>query len=611
MRRSTLSIATLLVVGLGSALALSDTRHPKPAADPGVGGEQNQADRGESTVAEPTLAEGTKDPAPAAPAPLSLTASDGTGLKLVSLDVRAALEDPLGLTELRLTFENVQDRVLEGNFKIMLPPGAALSRFAMKIDDVWQEAEVVEKQAARRAYEDFLHRKQDPALLEQAPGNEFAARVFPIPARGRKEIIVTYSQALDARADYTLFLQGLPRLDKLAVRVNSSGVDKPIFQVDRANFVPGSDLVVPSGRFARRGGLRAGKYMMARVVPIPKGNLPPDTLGSSVFLVDSSASRALGLAEQTKLLSALVEALPPGSRVSVLAFDQTTEVIFDGDKSEFGAPALKKLEARGALGASNLAAALRDASQYAKSRDDKPRRLVLLSDGVATAGDIEASQLRSKLESVTDSPIRRLDAVVVGGLRDESMLTQLVRGNLAQDGVVVDSKLGVAEVKRRLDGSTRSKIAVHVDGATWVHPDRIDGVQPGDEVRVFAEIPEGKVPQIRLGDGEPLTPQLREVETPLLERAWASAKIESLQESPPSGDKDAGRRAIIALSTKHRVISPFTSMLVLETDADYKRFDIDRHPHHRWQQDRRRAAKPRTQGRPGEGKGRGRENDDA
>ena len=50
-----------------------------------------------------------------------------------------------------------------------------MSRFAMKLPEGWQEAEVVEKQAARAAYEDALHRRQDPALLEKAAGNQFSA----------------------------------------------------------------------------------------------------------------------------------------------------------------------------------------------------------------------------------------------------------------------------------------------------------------------------------------------------------------------------------------------------------------------------------------------------
>ena len=122
--------------------------------------------------------------------------------------------------EVSLTFDNPEDRTLEGRFRITLPSGASISRFAMKIGGAWQEAEVVERQAARRAYEDFLHRRQDPALLEQQAGNEFTARVFPIPPRARKELIVSYSQALaDLEAPYVIPLRGLPKLGHLGIRV--------------------------------------------------------------------------------------------------------------------------------------------------------------------------------------------------------------------------------------------------------------------------------------------------------------------------------------------------------------------------------------------------------
>src|SRR5262245_25875654 len=38
-------------------------------------------------------------------APLSLTASDGTGLELVSLVAKGVVDDPLAFTELRMTFK--------------------------------------------------------------------------------------------------------------------------------------------------------------------------------------------------------------------------------------------------------------------------------------------------------------------------------------------------------------------------------------------------------------------------------------------------------------------------------------------------------------------------
>src|SRR5213076_146672 len=107
-----------------------------------------------------------------------------------------------------------------GRFQITLPPGAAISRFAMRQGDAFREGEVVERQAARRAYEDFLHRRQDPALLEQGGANEFTARVFPIPPRAVKEIIVSYSSELASdKANYVLPLHGLPEVADLDVLV--------------------------------------------------------------------------------------------------------------------------------------------------------------------------------------------------------------------------------------------------------------------------------------------------------------------------------------------------------------------------------------------------------
>src|SRR5688500_8588626 len=77
-------------------------------------------------------------------APFSLTAGDGTGLQLAAIEAKAVVDGPLAFTELHLTFDNPNDRVLEGTFRIALPQGASLGRFAMKIDDAWQEGEVVE-----------------------------------------------------------------------------------------------------------------------------------------------------------------------------------------------------------------------------------------------------------------------------------------------------------------------------------------------------------------------------------------------------------------------------------------------------------------------------------
>ena len=173
------------------------------------------------------------------PAPWTLTASDGSGLVATRVEAKAVTQGPLAFTELHLYFANVENRIREGTFAITLPSGAAVSRFAMETNGQWMEAEVVEKQVARRAYEDFLHRKQDPALMEKAPGNQFTARVFPIEANSVKHVIVSFSQELPGMR-YVLPLRGLPKVKQLEVELHTPAGDQKLTKQD---WLPDRDFV--------------------------------------------------------------------------------------------------------------------------------------------------------------------------------------------------------------------------------------------------------------------------------------------------------------------------------------------------------------------------------
>ena len=508
-----------------------------------------------------------------ADAPVSLTASDGTGLKLVKFQARAVVMDPLAFTELTLTFENPLDRVIEGQFKVTLPAGATVSRFAMKLNDQWQEGEVVERQAARRAYEDFLHRRQDPALLEQSGGNEFTAKVFPIPAKGTKEVVLSYSHELVATtADYVLPLKGLPEVGDLDVKV--SGVTGEGV-LSKKRFVPNADFVAAPKR--NQLGVRSGDLVAARVIPVDGTGADPVT--ALTVLVDSSGSRALGWREQVMLVQQLLAALSQqnaGLQVNVVAFDQEIAPLYSGPASGFGEAQGKQLRARRALGASNVELAL-------KYLQGKPTaRVVVISDGVMTAGVIEGPNLIAQLLKVKAAGVQRLDAITVGGLRDEAALARLTTGSLTRDGAVLDGGLAPVELARRLGLATKSKLAVKVEGATAVWPTVLAGVQAGDAVLVYAQLPAsapfkvsvgGKA--LAIGDG-----QLASIDRPLLERAWAKARIDSLQAQLDQADGAPQRaqlkKEIVEVSTKSRVLSSLTALLVLETEQDYARFNIDR-----------------------------------
>jgi tetratricopeptide (TPR) repeat protein len=510
--------------------------------------------------------------------PVRLTASDGTGLRLVSLRAEAAVEDPLALTELHLTFENPEDRVLEGTFRITLPQGASLSRFAMKVGNVWQEGEVVEKQAARQAYEDFLHRRQDPALMEQGAGNEFSARVFPIPARGRKEIIVTYAEAVELGAPYVLPLRGLPQLGSLDVNVRvagskaaeSGGKTDGTFGLHQQRFTPAADFVVDGKQVPRSPGLRNGDLAITRVVPFASSR--PEPVGSAVVLVDTSASRGLGISEQARTLQTILAKLPGDTRLTVACFDQDVAPVFEGKASDFGQKEVSAIIARGALGASDFEQAIAWAGEEATK--SKAKRIIMVTDGVATAGETDGQKLKTKVEALRESGVTRMDAIAMGGIRDDGFLRTVVRGVLDRDGVVLDAKLGADALARRLGEATSSGVAVKVEGAKWSWPEKLDGLQAGDEVLVYTQMDGNQPVRIDIG-GQQFAPDLRTVDRPLVERAWAQAKIQSLIEAPKESPA-ATKEQIVALSTRHRVLSPHTALLVLETDSDYRRFNIDR-----------------------------------
>ena len=365
-------------------------------------------------------------------APVTLTASDGTGLELVGLKARGVVEGPLAFTELHLKFRNPEARVREGRFHITLPEGASISRFAMRIGAQWQEGEVVERQKARRVYEDFLHRRQDPALLEHAAGNAFSARVFPIPARAEKELIISYSHELPTSRDaYRLPLLGLPKVEALDIEIQlAQAVEGPAsasiqgarvlkresIKLVKSAWTPDRDFEIPVSDKGPSA-LRHQNLVVARVTP--QFASKASNINGLTLLFDTSASRALGMEAQIRFLRELVAGLAHGRGAElplrVVAYDQTTEVIFEGKSKAFPTSAYAQLKERGALGASDMGQALKWLS--ANTQKGRYDRLVLVTDGVITAGQKRFEGLIGGLRTLG---FKRLDAVAMEDFETQS-----------------------------------------------------------------------------------------------------------------------------------------------------------------------------------------------
>ncbi len=539
-------------------------------------------------------------PAERRPPPMALTGSDGSGLELRSLKARAVIDGPLAFTELHLRFHNPEPRRREGRFNVTLPSGAAVSRFAMRIAGNWMEGEVVGKQRARQVYEDFLHRKQDPALLEQDSGNVFSARVFPIEARADKELIISWSQELDdPRTAWVLPLAGLPVLQELSIEafVHSDkkvpGAKKPpstlhggsahmeVVAIHKKNFEPWEDFIVWPGYLkAPWQALRHNRRFVARIQPT--GGAANDHFERLVVLFDTSASAAPRYEARIQALTDLFAfAAKHGAKAArLIAFDQSAETLWSGAPANFNDAARTKLRARGALGASDLGGALQAAGKAAGAGEG-PVRVVLFSDGVATLGERSSGKLAAKVTALADAGVVRLDAVTNASARDDAMLTALVGAALPRHGVV--ARITDHE-EHPFDGlalRTFAPIDVTVPGADWVWPRRVSGLQAGQQALIYGELEPGAALEIELKGGatDTLRPVWRAGAEPLIERSTVKARMDALLREAEEGDAEvakARRAQVLKLSTHHRVLCRLTALLVLETEGDYVRYGIDR-----------------------------------
>ncbi|HET7464650.1 MAG TPA: VIT domain-containing protein [Longimicrobium sp.] len=562
-----------------------------------------------SAAAHPPAAQA--DTAP--PAPFALSDPDGQDLVLERLDVRTAVHGMLALTEVEMRFRNPRQRRMEGRFSAVLPEGATVSRFAKELDGHLVEGEVVERQRAHRVYDEILHEMRDPAMLDQEAGNRFSAKVFPIDPGATVRLVLGYSQVLrqtGGERSYTLPLRGMPRVGvftfhgsfralpgesrREATFVQTAGPGRvreagQAWTIDRSDesFVPREDLQVawradaaaPAARILSAGGFYVAAFRPA-VPPVIRAAGP----GSWVFYLDTSASGADGAEHRVRAIERLLAALPAGDAVEVRAFDHRVQRLASGSAAQVARQVGALLRARRYLGGTDLGAVLRDAA--AAARAHPAAAIVVQTDGVGTLGTVDPALLRAAADSI---PARAtVHALVLGARQDEATLRTITggRGRIVTIPFTDSLEVRAAAAARRLALPPGATFTAADPGAEWVYATGADDVQPGDEVLVMARLKPGARPSPRLagrggvlpaGAAEPLEAGSF---GPLLEREAYRAYLRDLADRASRTTDDSTRAALadeeVRISVEHRVLSPRTTLLVLESERDYARFGLDR-----------------------------------
>ena len=136
-------------------------------------------------------------------------------VRLSKMDVDVKIQGEIAETRTTMTFYNPNARILEGNLNFPLPEGATLSGYALDVNGVMVDGVIVEKHEARRIFEREERKGVDPGLVEWVKENNFQTRIYPIPAKGSRTIMIRHLSELPRRNGQTSYYLPL----KLAERV--------------------------------------------------------------------------------------------------------------------------------------------------------------------------------------------------------------------------------------------------------------------------------------------------------------------------------------------------------------------------------------------------------
>ena len=522
-------------------------------------------------------------------------------IRLERVDVRTEIVGRHAQTRVELTLSNPNDRVLEGELQFPLADGQTLTGFALDIDGEWRPAVPIDKARGQQVFEDVTRARIDPALLEATEGNNYKLRVYPLPARGTRRVALQLAQALSAvpgDAAALRFQQPLGfavSAGHLSVELRVAGVapaslkssargmsarsletlpsgDGTLLRIDERNLGSDAAFTVLLPRHAQSivAMQQVGpRFYVDADLALPDRGAPRPAPRRITLLWDASGSAAArDRSREFAVLDSYLKALRDVEVALVVGRDRVEPArrfrVAGGRWSD-----LRQALAETACdGASNLGALVAAADGDIA---------LLFSDGIANWGPLEMPQARVPLYALSaaasvDSARLRALAEPSGGrwidltqASDSAAARELqwqrmrLIGMSGIDDAVSESRFG-------LDGR------LHVAG--WTS-------EPRATLRIEFERPDGRRTSEQLvldarGAGTAAAAAtvrvstVDDVRSAWVAQRWAQLRIAELDAAP-----DLHRAEIRRLGRAYALVTRETSLIVLDSAADYARHEID------------------------------------
>ncbi len=544
------------------------------------------------------------------------------GVRLLQHKVRAVVRDGVAQTEVEEVFQNDTARVLEGRYVFPLPADATISGLTLYVNDAPVEGELVEKQRAAAIFKSIVDdtvRPRDPALLEWVSGSKFSLKVFPIPAKGSRKVVLRYQQLLSAdgpRQTYvypmSLGAERSTKIDDLSIDVELSDGGRPATAVTPSGYAATVEAGPRSTRVRLRANGAAPDHDFAvsfnRAEPTAavavseagfvamrlRAELPPELPAPAfqpkarVLVVDASQSQsAESFAASQQLAKRILQSLEPDERFALLVCDSACDSVpkrgLAPAVGEVLAEALSLVAERKPGGASDLSGALKLAADRAEQ--GAALQVVYLGDGSASAGELSVARIAQRVRESFERRRVDLRLLGVGASVDAVTLRGLARSLSGSYDEVVSSG-ALAEQEQALVTGLRQPLLVSPvlevpPDVSELEPRTLPNLRLGQEFLVVGKRAASAPLQVTLRgrlDGSAyalsraVSVDSRQGSSPFAARLWAQSRIAELE---AAGDASS-LKEIIALSKRFRVMSRQTSWLVLESEQMFADFGIPR-----------------------------------
>jgi hypothetical protein len=567
-------------------------------------------------------------------------------VRLAKHDVKVRIVDNVARTEIDETFQNDTDDELEGIFRFPLPPDAQIERLALEVNGKLEEGAFVERDKAAAIWRGVIQHAvptapkpveeiiwvpgpwRDPALLEWKRGGRFELRIFPIPKRGSRRVVLGYTQTVGATGGVRRYTYPLPHDTRGSTIVDDFHVDLQVLGHDKAfgvrpsgytmtdgastsehterkelrqaRFVPAGDLTVEyalpdrdkevsTWAYQPSTGTDTAPYAVLALRPrLPR--VREEGAQTHVIVVDSSRSMVGERFERAKVVATqMIREMDGRDRVQLLACDTSCRALDTRLLDAGGATAEAASRFLGSItpdGATDAVAILQ-AAKAAGRGETKQLHVVYVGDGGISSGPSKADHLTAEVKRLFPQGEGTVTAVAIGADADVNTLAAVARGG---GGVVVPyvpgqtaSATAISALSSSYGASLRSPELVLPAGFVAVAPATLDTIRAGSETLVLARMTQPNV------DGEALLRgtvggEKFEQKYPLkvlatsdqgnafVPRLYAAARIADLERA----GGDSAKTAIIDLSKQFAVASRYTSLLVLESQAMFTAFGLDR-----------------------------------